>query len=240
MKKHRMYKELAKYYDLIYSWKDYKKDANIVKKLTSKYRKSSGKTLLDVACGTGMHIKYFKISYSCTGIDINQEMLKVAKKNIKGVVFKKADMRIFKLNKKFDVITCLFSSIAHLKNYPNLRKTIHNFAKHLKPGGVVIIEPWVAKSAYKVGTPGMTIYDGKEIKIARLNTVKIKGNLSVMDFHYLIAERNKDIKHFVDRVETGFFEVDKTLKLMKQAGLKAKFLNKGLMKDRGLYIGIKE
>ena len=53
-------KELAKYYDLIYSWKDYKKEVENINKLILKYKQSRGKRLLEVACGTGHHLQYFK------------------------------------------------------------------------------------------------------------------------------------------------------------------------------------
>lgn len=86
----------------------------------------------------------------------------------------------------------------------------------------------------------MDTYDGEDIKIARLNISKIEGNLSVLDMHYLIAERNKEIKYYKDRHELGLFEVDRTLVFMKEVGLQSKFLKNGLMKDRGLYIGVKE
>lgn len=86
----------------------------------------------------------------------------------------------------------------------------------------------------------MNTYDGEDIKIARLNISKIEGNLSVLDMHYLIAERNKEIKYYKDRHELGLFEIDKTLEFMKEAGFKPEFLKKGLMKDRGLYIGVKK
>ena len=210
-----LYSELAKYYDLIYSWKDYKKDADKIKRLISKYKKSDGIELLDVACGTGHHLKYLKKNFSCTGIDINEEMLNVAKKNVKGTIFKKADMSTFNLNKKFDVILCLFSSIGYAKNYSNLRRTIKNFARHLKKDGIVIIEPWFSKLKYKSGIPWMGTYDGKDIKIARLNASKVKNDKSILDFHYLIAEKNKDVKHFVDRHELGLFDNGKTLNIMK-------------------------
>lgn len=93
-----------------------------LKKLISRYKKSKGRDLLDVACGTGNHLKYLKNSFSCTGTDIDEEMLSIARKKVKGVVFKKADMTTLSLNKKFDVITCLFSSIGYVKTYANLRK----------------------------------------------------------------------------------------------------------------------
>ena len=84
------------------------------------------------------------------------------------MTFKQADMIKLDLNKKFDVILCLFSSIGYVKTYQNLTKTIHNFAKHLKTGGVVIIEPWFTEATYITGLPSMTTHDGKGIKIARL------------------------------------------------------------------------
>ena len=240
MKKQILYGELAGYYDFLYSFKDYEKEALRIKKLIAKYKKSKGNELLDVARGTGHHLEHLKEDFSCTGVDINEEILNVARKNVEGVVFKRADMITFNLDKKFDVITCLFSSIGYVKTYSNLRRTIRNLAEHLRTGGVALIEPWFTKSAYKSGSPYMTTYDGKNIKIARLNVSEIRGGISVMDMHYLIAEKDGCVKHFVDRHELGLFEVSKTIKFMKDAGLQSRFLKNGLLKDRGLYVGIKE
>ncbi len=234
-----MYKELAKYYDLIYHWKDYKTEADTLKDLIEKYKKSDGNYLLDAGCGTGMHVKHFKDDFSCTGIDINNEMIEFARNKVYGVRFEQGDMINFNLNTKFDVILCLFSSIGYVKTYSNLEKTIQNFSHHLKKGGVLIVEPWFTKSAFWVGVPGMTTYDGDDVKIARLNTTKVEGDLSIMEMHYLIAEKDGDIKHFVDIHELGLFETDKTLELMGQANLMSEFLIDGLMKDRGLFIGVK-
>lgn len=234
-----MYKELAEYYDLIYHWKDYKAEANTIKELIREYKRSDGNNLLDVGCGTGMHIKYFKNDFSCTGIDINDEMVEVARRKVDGVIFEQGDMIDFNLKTEFDVILCLFSSIGYVKTYSNLEKTLSNFASHLKKGGVLIVEPWFTKSAFWVGVPGMTTYDEEDVKIARLNTTKVEGDLSIMEMHYLIAEKNRDIKYFVDIHELGLFETDKTLELMAKANLISEFLVDGLMKDRGLLIGVK-
>jgi ubiquinone/menaquinone biosynthesis C-methylase UbiE len=240
MSKKSIFKELAQYYDLIYSWKDYQKEADKIKSLIKKHKKSDGHDLLEVACGTGKHLPYLKDSFSILATDLNKAMLSVARKNISDVTFKQADMMKLNLDKKFDVILCLFSSIGYVKNYSNLTKTIQNFAKHLKVGGVVIIEPWFTEIAYISGLPTMTTYDGEEIKIARLCVSQKRGILSVMDMHYLIAEKNQKMKHFVETHELAMFDVDRMLSIMKEHGLQAHFLKNGLMKDRGLYIGIKK
>ncbi len=234
-----MYKELAKYYDLIYHWKDYKIESKTLKEIIKKYKKSDGNNLLDVGCGTGIHLKYFKDDFSCTGIDINNEMVEVAKSKVSDVIFEQGDMIKFHLKTEFDVILCLFSSIGYVKTYSNLEKTIVNFSNHLKKGGVLVVEPWFTKSTFWVGKPGMTTYDGEDVKIARLNTTKVEGDLSIMEMYYLIAERNEDIKHFVDIHELGLFEHDRTLEFMEKANFKSEFLKDGLMKDRGLFIGVK-
>ena len=210
-----MYKELAKYYDLIYSWKDYKKEAIRITKLIKKYIISDGNKLLDVGCGTGKHLQYFKDKLSCTGIDLNKEIINVAKTNVSDVSFTQADMINLDLSETFDVIICLFSSIGYVKTYDNLEKTIVNFSKHLKSGGVVIIEPWFTKSKYWVGKPGMTTYEGEDIKIARVNTTSLENDLSVMEMHYLIAEKDKDVKYFTDTHELGLFEIDRFLEVLR-------------------------
>ncbi|HEC66385.1 MAG TPA: class I SAM-dependent methyltransferase, partial [bacterium] len=117
MEKQSLYKNLAHYYDLIYFDKDYKAEADQIKKLISKYKESKGKDLLELASGTGKHLEYLKKTYKCTGTDINEDMLRIARKRVKGVTFKKADMINLKLNKKFDAIIVLFSSIGYVKTY---------------------------------------------------------------------------------------------------------------------------
>lgn len=63
MEEQKMYKELAKYYDLIYSFKDYEQEAKRVMELIGSYKKLSGDELLGVGCGSGKHLEYFKENY---------------------------------------------------------------------------------------------------------------------------------------------------------------------------------
>ena len=157
-----------------------------------------------------------------------------------GVAFRQADMVSLDLGREFDVIICLFSSIGYVRTYSNLKKTLTNFARHLKKGGVVIIEPWFTRSAYETGWPHLSTCGDDTVKIARECIPRARGNVSIMDMHYLVAERNRDVKHFVDRHELGMFEPEKFLQFMKAAGLRAKILKNGLMPGRGIYIDVKK
>ena len=240
MTKQLLHNQLSKYYDKVYSFKDYLDEAVRLQNLIIKYVESGGNTLLDVACGTGLHLKHLKDDFSCTGVDVSKSMLKIARKNTKGVTFKEADMKTLNLGKQFDVIICLLSSIGYVKTAMSLEKTIQNFSRHLKKGGLALIEPSHAKSFYVSGEPRITTYDGKDAKIARVNFTKIRQTTAVLNMHILIAEKGKDAKYFVDRHELGLFGINNTLRIMKAAGLKSKYLKSGLMTGRELFVGIKK
>ena len=240
MSKQLLHNQLAKYYDRVYSFKDYLDEAVRLQNLIMKYSESGGNTLLDVACGTGLHLKHLKDDFSCTGVDISKNMLQIARKNAGGVTFKEADMKTFQLSKQFDVIVCLLSSIGYVKTEASLEKTIKNFSRHLKKGGLALIEPSHAKSAYVNGEPRVTSYNGKDAKIARVTVTKIRQATALLNMHLLIAERGKDAKHFVDSHELGLFGINNTLRIMKEARLKSKYLVNGLMPGRELLVGIKK
>jgi len=164
-------------------------------------------------------------------------MLRIARKKFPDVKFVRGDMKTFLLNKQFDVIVCLFSSIAHLKTYNNLEKTIRNFSRHLKSGGVVIIEPFVSPELYIDNILDAYTVDMPDLKLTRMNRSKRKGNIAIYDFHFLVGERGR-IRYFVDVMKLGMFESSRVLKIMKNAGLNAKFFKKR-KEYRGRYIGVK-
>ena len=233
-----MYKQFAKYYDSIYKWKDYKAESERIRALIRQYKTSHGKEMLDVACGTGNHIQYLKKYFNVTGLDLDRDMLAIARKKFPDIKLIRGDMRTFKLNKQFDVIVCLFSAIGHLKSYSNLEKTIRTFSSHLKPGCVMIIEPFVSEEQFLDGLLHADYVKEPDLKITRMCVSKRKGSIGVFDFHFLVGEKEK-IKYFVDRQYLGMFDKKKVLSMMKNTGLNAEFLKDGLMKNRGLYIGVK-
>ncbi len=234
-----LYNALARYYDQIYHWKDYEKESRTIKRLIRSYKKSPGKSLLDVACGTGRHVQYLKDDFRCIGIDASEEMLAVARRKVHGVRFARENMISFDLGRRFDVVLCLFSSMGYLRTRGENRKAILSFARHVKPGGVLLVEPWVRKSDWRDGTVHMQTYDSEPLKIARVNFSRAKGKFSILEEGYLIAEKSKGVTYLRDRHKMRFFELGPTLKAMREAGLDAKFREESLMPGRGLLIATK-
>jgi len=235
-----LYRALAPYYDLIYKWKDYAKEVAVLKGLIEEHGVPKGATLLDVGCGTGHHLKHLMDDYRSIGVDVNPEMLEVARKNLGDAELIEADMVTMDLGRRFNVIACLFSTIGYAKTSENLGRTMKSFARHLEPGGLLLIEPWFTEDVFSVGLPFMDTYEDEDVKIARLNVSMKEGNVSILEMHYLIAERDKGVKHYVGRHEIGLFGTDRTLELMRAAGFQASYTTEGTPSTRGLYIGVLE
>lgn len=66
-----------------------------------------GKKLLDIGCGAGVHIKsYSKKGAKCSGIDISETMIKMAKKNNPKVEFKVGSVtKLPYKSNSFDIVT---------------------------------------------------------------------------------------------------------------------------------------
>ncbi len=139
-----MYRDLAVYYDRIYSKKPYRAQTAVLVRLARRFGRSGGRRWLDVACGTGRHLEYLRREFEVTGVDLSGTMLRLARRRLPGVRLVRADMRSFALGERFDVVSCLFSAIGYLRNEREIRQAFRAFASHLLPGGVLLIEPWIA------------------------------------------------------------------------------------------------
>lgn len=69
------------FYDAIYgTMKDYAREAQLVHELIQQHKQSPGNALLDVACGTGRHISYLREHYAVEGLDLDEQMLEIARR----------------------------------------------------------------------------------------------------------------------------------------------------------------
>jgi 2-polyprenyl-3-methyl-5-hydroxy-6-metoxy-1,4-benzoquinol methylase len=127
-------------YDIIYSSKDYRREATEIKNyILSRFEGT--KTILDVACGTGRHTEYLNPFFEIDGIDISERFVEIAQNRNPASTFWCRDMNSFELDKQYDIVMCLFSAIAYANSYQSLTQTIKQMKKHTKPSGHIIIEP---------------------------------------------------------------------------------------------------
>ncbi len=226
----------AQYYDKIYSalGKNYEAEASRIGEIISDRKKSPGHELLDVACGTALHSSYLCNDFEVSGIDVEPAMLEVARDRFPGASFEQGDMRGFDLGRPFDVVMCLFGSIGFMKTESDLDAAIATMARHVAPGGVLLIEPWLTPDQFTGGNTQVVAIDEPELKLARVTRSELEGCLSILDMQYLIATSDR-LDHIEERYELGLFAHDRYVAMLIAAGLEVSLDPEGLA-SRGLFI----
>lgn len=232
-----MYTQSAKYYDALYRalGKDYEAEARVIERIAGERCRSGGNDLLDVGCGTGAHIKALSGTFACEGLDVNRTMVDIARERNPQATFYEADMIGFNLGKKFDVITCLFGSVGYLPNVQRLNQTMQTIVRHLKPGGVVIVEPWIRPDHWKDGVVSALYVDEPDLKVARMSVSRRDGNISILNFHYMVASRD-GIRTFTEPHRLALFSDEEYAEAFRQARLYFDFSEDGMTPGRGVFV----
>jgi SAM-dependent methyltransferase len=233
-----MYKLSGRVYDALHDlFKNYAAECKKLRAVLQKYAPTAV-SLLDVACGTGRHLECLREHYQVEGLDLSADLLRTARQRCPGVPFHQANMVDFSLSRRFDVIICLFSSIGYAKTLKRLRKTMTNFARHLLPGGILVVEPWFFPKRFWTGRVVANFVDKPELKIVWMHTSEAQGRVAILDSHYLVGTPER-IDHFIERYEVGLFTHRQYLEAFQKARLEVHYDSKGLI-GRGMYIGVKE
>lgn len=131
-----LYTDLSDYYDLMCAGIDYQAQSNAVHRLNQMFG-NQGSHHLDLACGTGPHIRHFlDLGYHSTGLDINPPMLDRARLRCPEAHFMVQDMCHFKVAEPQDLVTCFLYSIHYSDGLAKLKACIASVHDALAPGGV--------------------------------------------------------------------------------------------------------
>jgi SAM-dependent methyltransferase len=221
-------------YDAIYNFKNYHRECARLHNLISALVPGASR-ILDVACGTGEHAKFLREHYSVDGVDINEGYLRAARLKNPSGNYINADLMNFDLGRTYDVVICLFSAIGIVKTFKLLETAITCMARHVRPGGALIIEPWFTPELWRPTAPFILVGELENSKVYRLSQSVKEGPLSLLLHHYLKATRNS-IEHYSEKIELGLFSRDEMTWAFDFAGMAVQYDAEGLM-GRGLYVG---
>lgn len=230
-----MFAGTAEFYDAIYGFIDYAADARRLHDLIQTLRPGS-RTLLDVACGTGRHLEQLQEHYDVEGLDLSERLLVGARRRCPTAMLHRGDMREFEVGRRFDVVTCLFSAVAYLPDAPALAQAVQTMARHLAPGGLLIVEPWFTPETYWVDRLTVNALNSDAYKGVWMYVSKRFDQRAVLDIHYLIGGVN-GIEYFVERHDLALFGRGEIMASFEIARCKAQYDAVGL-RGRGLYVGV--
>jgi SAM-dependent methyltransferase len=231
-----MFSASAELYDFIYSGsRDYASEAAQIAGLIRRDHPRA-RSVLDVACGTGEHARLLisQHGFHVDGLDLDAAFVRIAQQKLPNASFHQADMISFDLSERYDVITCLFSSIGYVRTLENVRRTLERFRAHLADSGIVLLEPRFPPNVLSRGRISVKKIESAEVSVCRMGHVEIDGRLSRLRFEYLIG-RPTGIEHLSEVHELGLFTVEEMLACFRQAGLSVDYYPNG-PSGRGLYL----
>jgi len=231
----RMFVESAELYDAIYHFKNYARECERLRGLIGEAVPAAS-TILDVACGTGEHARFLKEHYAVDGVDINENYLRAARLKNPAGNYTRADMTDFDLGRTYDVVTCLFSAIGRVTTFERLERAIACMARHVRPGGVLIVEPWFTPDQWNPGSLFVHVGEIGAAKVCRMSLSGRDGDVSILLYHYLRGTP-EGIEHYTERLELGLFTRDEMTWAFESVRTAVRYDSEGLI-GRGLYLAM--
>lgn len=223
-------------YDLVYRWKDYEKESNLIQQLIQEHVPGC-QSILDVGCGSGQHDMLLSQHYQVDGIDTDADALEAARDKNPAGTYYQGNMAKFDVGKTYDAIICMFSAIGYLLSKEKVIAALECFRRHLNPGGVIIVEPWLTPQEWQGSRVDMFTYEDDNVKICRMNKSTNEGNLSILHFHYLVGTKEEGVEHYEEIHKLLLLSVDEMVAAFKAVQLKVELLHpEELSTKRGVYV----
>lgn len=217
--------DYSMYYDLLYKDKNYKAEAQFIVDLIKKNHPGA-KTILNLGCGTGQHDLFLAdAGFSVTGIDLSEEMIKIAKtKNSSSKCnFIHGDARSLELDTKFDVVISLF----HVLSYQTSNRDVSNFFNTiyslLTDGGISIFDYWYGPAVLSI-KPEQRIkeFDSSGMQITRraMTEMNYLANIATVNYDIIVKDKTiNTIKEIQEKHPMRYFFSPELLMFTEIAGL---------------------
>ena len=232
------YNKIAKIYDLMYT-KETGFDHEAQVKWVDDWRKKLNlpKEILDLACGTGIHLKFFKKrGYKIQGIDASQGMLNIAKERLKDISLEKGFFEDFKLKNNVPIITSYFNTMSYNTNTQKLKSTFKNIHKNLTEGGIFVFDVFYIEKPKEVFV--VKKFESGIFRMSRTiaGLPTSKGFKSTM--YYVIFD-GKESEIISETSFRGAFSEKQVVDTLKSAGFKIIYNGGGYAPEYNVFVAQK-
>lgn len=232
--------DLADVYELVYRsrGKDWAVEAEDVAAVARRHTPDAD-SLLDVACGTAAHLGPFsKLFATAEGLEIASPMRDLAARRWPGLTIHEGDMRDFDLGRQYSVVTCMFCAIGYLESFEDMRAAVAAMARHLRPGGTLVVEPWWFPEQFKEGYVAGDLARDGDRTVARISHSILQGRATRMEVRFLVGEPS-GIRSFTEIDVLTLFTREEYERAFTDAGCRVEY-HPGPPTGRGLFTGVKE
>ena len=218
-----LYSNLATVYHEMYQHIfDYDQEFNFYDRILSE---NNCRDILEIGCGTGMLARRFLThGYEYLGLDLNTEMLNIARDEVMNGKFVQGDMRALSFHQQFDSVLITGRSIAYVLENQEIIDTLTGVYNALKDDGLFIVGFFEANEIFdNFDDFDQTIIHNNKKKF---RTSHLKKNLKTgwtYDWYatYSIEEEN-GIAVYEDLSTLRAFTKDEISLFLKMTGFKIK------------------
>lgn len=233
-------------YEALYTGKSYQHETTLVDVLLDrrlgKWRSidkdEPPRRLLEIGCGPGLRLAVLTQwhgKYHAEGLDKDATMLALAAKRVPAAPLHQADMRDFDLDATFDAVLCLFGVIGYMRTRKEMTKALKAMHRHLVPGGVLLLEPWLSPETAEDGYLRSDFAERGEMEVSRMNFTRVEGTKSLLNIHYLIGD-DHGVRHVEETREQTLFTEAQYRAALRDAGFGDVGLEAYGPQGRGLYV----
>ncbi|MCH8988862.1 MAG: class I SAM-dependent methyltransferase [Chloroflexi bacterium] len=176
-------------------------------------------TLLELGVGGGHMLSHLTADFECTAVDLSPDMLALSQGLNPGVEHHVGDMRKIRLDQTFDAVL-VHDAASYLLTGQDLQETFATAARHLRPGGILMVAPdWVQETF-----PDGWVYawdrqqGGIEVKIEEVMVDPDPSDTQVESTYTYTIKKDGKVTVEVDTHLTGLFAINTWTSLMEGAG----------------------
>lgn len=136
------YTQMAPLFDAMNSREEFTKiETDFLIDAAERFVGASASSFLDIACGTGRHLKELTSrGYSGFGIDASRYLLEVARKAAPKAEFYEADIRFFRIETAVDCAYSLWDSYVYMSQTKDVDAFAKQCSAYIKQGGILILD----------------------------------------------------------------------------------------------------
>jgi SAM-dependent methyltransferase len=222
----RLYTELASWMPLMSGPHDYVEEAAWFSRAIAEAARRPVRDVLELGCGGGNNASHLKHCYAMTLTDLSPAMLEVSRALNAECEHVVGDMRTLRLGREFDAVF-IHDAVCYLTAEADLQQTFATAFVHCRPGGVVLIAPDYVRETFEPKTDhgGHDGPDGRSLRYLEWAWDPDPTDTSyVVDFAFLLRERNGDTRLVGDRHIHGLFPRATWVSRLSAAGFRAQIV----------------
>jgi len=199
----------GKVYDLLYREKQSTDEVDFVTDIIYRHGRE-GKSLLELGCGTGRHMKVFQErGFNTWGIDQSHEMVETARKI--GLNVRQGDIREHCYNMYFDNATALFHVVSYMQSNSDVLRFFQNANSQLADSGLLVFDAWYSSSVISTRPSTREVLaEDAEISVKRvaIPTMDEAKNLVHVDFDFSVRDKlSGAVSSYKERHTMRYFSI---------------------------------